>query len=433
MLEWRGWARRRARHSDTTLDSLVRGDARAGDGDEGVGPSIAFCLQISRALLSWGMPAHRVEDSLERLADALDLDIDVFSTPTAILATLGDAEQVITRVVRVQPGGTDLERLSALHDLVGRVERHELTPGDASRRLEVILSRPPRYGRAATTFGYCLISTAAAVLLGGSLADVPVAAGLGVMVGVLDGLASKFGSMARLLPALAATIASVAGTLAATAGLPVHGSVVLLAGVIVLLPGFTLTTAMMELASAHLVSGTARLAGASVTFLQLAFGVALGRAIASLLPAVELEPWPALPELTLLAAPLISALGFGILLKARPAHALPVLAAAGIALAGSRLGGRFLGPELGAFVGALMVASAAHFYARERNRPISVMLVPGILFMVPGSVGFLSVSALLENDPVGAITTAFRMFLIAMALASGTIVASAAVPPRRAI
>ena len=78
----------------------------------------------------------------------------------------------------------------------------------------------------------------------------------------------------------------------------------------------------------------------------------------------------------------------------------------------------------------LIVASASHVFARWRDRPVNLMLVPGILFLVPGSVGFLSLSSLLESDVVHAVETAFRMALIATALAAGVLVATAAVPPR---
>ncbi|MGE3632219.1 MAG: threonine/serine exporter ThrE family protein [Sandaracinaceae bacterium] len=374
-----------------------------------------------------------MERSLDRLARALGLEVQAFATPTAILATLSDGDELITQVVRVEPGGTDLERLSALNELVGRVERHELTPGDAKRRLDVILARPPRYGATASMVAYGLVSVSAAALLGGSLVDLPVAAGLGVLVGIGEGLAARFDSLGRLLPALGAALASFLGTAVAAAGVPVQPSVLLLAAVVVLLPGFTLTTAMLELASAHLVSGMARLAAAAITFLQLAFGIALGRALAQLLGEVDQASAPSLPEWTLLVAPVVSALGFGVLLKARPSPALPVLASGFLALLGSRVGGQLLGAELGAFVGAFLVAAAAHLYARRSGQPVTLMLVPGILFMVPGSVGFLSLSSLIEQDVQNAVITAFRMCLIAMALAAGLLAASAAIPSRRAL
>ena len=59
------------------------------------------------------------------------------------------------------------------------------------------------------------------------------------------------------------------------------------------MPGLTLTAAMTELATRHLASGTARLSGAFITFLAIAFGVALGNRIGGAafgLPPVATRP-----------------------------------------------------------------------------------------------------------------------------------------------
>lgn len=431
--------RRRKRERGGTLDSLVRGEALLEAGADGLDPSLAFSLKLARALIACGMPAQRVEESLQRLADALGFDIEAFCTPTAIFVTLAaaDAEgpqDVRTRVVRVEPGATDLERLSALHDLVGRVERREITPGDGARRVEAILARRPRWGALATAIGFGLMSTSAAILLGGAGLDVPLAGALGLLVGGLDATAQRVPTLGRLLPSLAAFTVSFLSSMLAWHGVPVRPSVLLLASIIVLLPGLTVTTATVELATAHLVSGTARLMGGLVTFLQLGFGVALGRKVAEILPSIPAPPpAEALPEWAMLVAAFCSALGFTVLLRAKPRDGGWVAFAVVLALAGSQLGGRLIGPELGAFVGSVMVGSASHVFARWQDRPVNVMLVPGTLFLVPGSIGFLSVSSLLENDVVHAIGTAFRMALVATALAAGLLVATAAVPPRKAL
>ncbi len=89
--------------------------------------------------------------------------------------------------------------------------------------------------------------------------------------------------------------------------------------------------------------------------------------------------------------------------------------------------------ELGAFVAALGVATAANALARVRDRPAALVLVPGILFLVPGSVGFLGVRSMLDDDVTTGVETFFRMFLVAMAIAAGVLVATAAIPPRRSI
>lgn len=420
--------------ADQSFDTLVRAAPRPREPGEGFEESVELVLSLARALLRFGLGAHRVEEALERLAASLSLKVDAFCTATALIVTLRGGEQTRTQVVRVVPGGTDLERLSALHDLVGRVERKELTPGDAEQRVVAILERPGRYGALATIGAYALVSAASAIVLGGGGLDIPVSGVLGGLVGALEAASGRVPTLGRLLPAIAAVSVSFLGSAIAATGTEVRPSVLLLAAIIVLLPGLTVTTAIIELATAHLVAGTGRLMGGVVTFLQLGFGVALGQRLASLLPHLpRVRVAPDLPSWVALVAPLAAALGLLVLLRGKPADRWWVLFAVALATAGSRLGGWLLGAELGAFVAALVVAGSANALARWRDRPAALVLVPGILFLVPGSVGFLGIRSMLEDDVTTGIETFFRMFLVAMAIAAGVLVATAAVPPRRAL
>jgi uncharacterized membrane protein YjjB (DUF3815 family) len=57
--------------------------------------------------------------------------------------------------------------------------------------------------------------------------------------------------------------------------------------------------------------------------------------------------------------------------------------------------------------------------------------VPGILLLVPGSVGFRSLTSLLERQAVAGIETAFSMILTAMALVAGLLIAGVIAPEPR--
>ncbi|MCB9594106.1 MAG: threonine/serine exporter family protein [Sandaracinaceae bacterium] len=418
---------------ETTLDRLVREDAEDPSGEEGLAASTRLVVDLGRALLSLGLPAQRLEEALERLAEALGCQVDAFSTPTALMLTVSDGAARRTRVVRVEPGETDLERLSALHDLVGRVERHELTPADASRRVRGILARKDRYPAALTVACYGGASAGASVLLGGGLTDLGPALGLGVLVGLLVRVARAAPNFGRIVPVLAATAITVLARAIGATGVPVHESILVLASIIVLLPGFTLTIATMELATANVVSGTSRLVGGFATLIQLGFGVALGHRLAELLPHVATADAPAAPEGLLWVGYGVATLSFTVLLKAAPRDLLSILVAAAVAVFGANLGREWLGPELGALVGATLLGVVSHLHARMRDRPVLLLMTPGILMLVPGSVGFLSVSSMLDAEVVVALQTAFRMILIATSLAAGVLVATVAVPPRRAL
>ncbi|MBX3270983.1 MAG: threonine/serine exporter family protein [Sandaracinaceae bacterium] len=425
--------RMRSARADSTLDDLVRGaadgDPRASELEE----AFTLLLEVGRALLCLGLPAQRLEEALERLAKALGFELDGYSTPTALIVSIGEGSRWLTRVVRAEPGETDLERLGALQGIVGRVERRELSAADATRRVVRIVARPPRYGPWVILLAYALASTATATLLGGALPDLAVAAGLGVLVGALRSGASRVPSAGRIAPTFAALLASF---LAKASGqwLPVQESVLVLSAIIVLLPGYTLTVATMELATANLVAGTSRLVGGLATLVQLGFGAALGHQLARVLPTVaHADPPTPTPQAWAFGAYGAAALAFALLLRAAPRDLPAILASAITAVLGARLGREWLGPELGALVGATFVALVSHLYARRFDRPALLLLTPGILLLVPGSVGFLSVSSMLEADVGAAMQLAFRMILIATSLAAGVLVATVAVPPRRAL
>jgi uncharacterized membrane protein YjjB (DUF3815 family) len=108
-----------------------------------------------------------------------------------------------------------------------------------------------------------------------------------------------------------------------------------------------------------------------------------------------------------------------------------VVTAGALGFAGGRLGAATLGPELGAFAGAFAVALAGAVYERWRHRPAAVVLVPGILLLVPGSVGFRSLLSLMDRKAVAGIETAFSMVMTAVALAAGLLVAAVVAPARR--
>lgn len=418
--------------AESTLDALVREAASEDPQIVQLGESFGFLLRLGRALLRFGLPAQRLEEALTRLAESLGLHADCFSTPTALIVTLSDGYRRRTRVVRVEPGETDLERLNALHGLVGRVERRELSPLDASRRLDRILARPERYSNAVLVICYGLASAAASVLLGGRLHDIGPAAALGLFVGLLTRASPHAPNFARILPAIAAAACTFASAAFGTA-LPIQEPILVLSAVIVLLPGFTLTVATMELATANVVSGTSRLIGALATLVQLGFGVALGHQLAEALPLVEVGRATPSPEWLVWVAYALAALAFTVLLRAAPRDLPAILLAAIVSVVGARLGKLWLGPELGALIGAIVIGVWSHVWARHFDKPTLLLLTPGILMLVPGSVGFLSVASMVEADITGALQTGFRMLLIATSLAAGVLIATVAVPPRRAL
>ena len=76
------------------------------------------------------------------------------------------------------------------------------------------------------------------------------------------------------------------------------------------------------------------------------------------------------------------------------------------------------------------VCAFANGMARITDKPAQLYQIPGMMVLVPGTFGFLSMSELARGENTGA-TKAVEVLLVAGGLVIGVIGANAVVPPRK--
>lgn len=412
----------------TTL-GIARPIDRAGD------ERVAFAMRLAKALHRYGTPTHRLEEAMAQILVRLGLDGIFFSIPTGIFAGFGPAEEQRTAIIRADLGQVHLEKLALLDVLVRGVVSGEISVSEADARLSEIERMPARYSPALRVVCFGLASAAAARTLGGGWREVLTAAIIGLITGVLTLSAGRSEQARRVVETVAAIIAGALVVVVARVVFPTSTLIPTIAGLITLIPGLMLTTAVTELATRNLVSGTARLTGAVLLFLELVIGAALGGEIGRLLPETSeiRRTASTMPDWTLYPALLIAPATFAILFRTAPRDIILVIIAGLVGFGGARFGSALVGPALGTFIGALVVGLVANIIARVLKRPATLPLVPGIVFLFPGSFGFGSFTKFLENDVLSGIGIAFELVLAAVALVTGLLLANAMLPPRKAL
>jgi uncharacterized membrane protein YjjP (DUF1212 family) len=338
---------------------------------------------------------------------------------------------------RVEPTEFRLGRLVQVNDLAHGVAEGDIDVFEGLRALDRLQCSNEPLGKRALVGSYAATSAAVVPFFSGNGWDLLLSGLLGGGVGALLILTGRKPALGRLGDASAALMAGGLASLLATV-LPIGAHRVTLAALIVLVPGLTLTLALAELAERHLVSGSARLAGASTTFLQLGIGAALGWRLGDAVGAVlegrlggrlaalisGLPPLP-LPDCALWVGLLVAPCSIAILFQARKADMGVIALSCWAGYLGAKAGGLLIGPELGVFFGALAVGLLGKAQESLRNVPSTVSIVPGILLLVPGSIGFGSLQALLADQTTEGIDAAFSMFLVAASLVAGLLVAHA--------
>lgn len=406
---------------------------------------IAFLLELARRLHQYGTSAPRLEMAVAAAAQRLGLGADVWSSPTALIISFSDLAQgdegvaQVTQVMRLAPGDVNLERLCEADDIADRAIAGELDLREGFHQLRALGLPDTRRQKIGTVVSYGLSAASiSALFLHSSWADLIVAFVTGMIIGCMTVLAASRPRLAVASDALCALVATSLAIIVSAFVVPLAIKSVVLSSLIVLVPGMSLTTAVREISSQHLVSGMARMGGALATLLKLTFGTLAATQLCNAF-GVQARDFslPPLPHWLDFPALLVAAIAFAILFRAAWRDWPVVIAAVVLGYLATRWGGELSGSmpsaPFGVFVGGLLLSAFANVYARYAQRPGAVVREPGILLLVPGSVGFRSVSFLLERDNAPGVDAGVLLLTLLVALVGGLMFGDLLVSPRRSL
>ena len=352
-------------------------------------------------------------------------------TPTALVISLAeDSGEERTVVRRVDSGPVNVDKLIRFDQLLGQVDRLEMSIGVATEELRRIEEAETLYRSPVYVLACAIACAAVAVFFSGSVWDVAAAGLVGALIAVIELLHAHWRLELGLLEPLARVAAALSSLLMAGYLIPIDDRLVTLAGLIILLPGLRLTVALTELAVGHLSAGVARLSGAMVSLATLFVGVTLVWRMAGPIRPLLDVPQPLAPFwrwIALAIAPIAFAIVFRAGLRQWPIIA--VVSVLGVLV--SWMTGPVFGIEVASFLGALTVGCCSNLYARIRDIPALVSLTPGMLILVPGSFGYRSLSALSQRQTLEGVQYGYEMMLIAASLVGGLLVSGAVIPPKR--
>ncbi len=393
---------------------------------------IGFMLRLVKALHTYGVPTYELERLMAKVANQLDYGVQIIAVPTSITMTFMQQEDnPQTYVIRSNSGEVNVEKLRRTMDVANAVIHKEMDAEEGAQELLEITKAKPVHNKYWMVFCFSLVSASIARIFNGGWHEVVTAATIGFVVGLLINNSPRIQSVSSLMPALCAFLASLI-SFTFNKWLGLHSTYIpIVAGIIVLVPGLMLTIAMAELATQNLVSGTSRLLGAGMIFIQMTFGVAIGSQLANyLFPAMPLAGFSSLPDWTLWIALLTTSWSLTILFQTRWKEFPWILITTFAAFYISRWGVTTMGPATGAFLGALSIGLFANLAYLIKKVPTAAIMMPGFIVLVPGSVGFKSLTAILDHDIIGGIETAFNMIIIGISLVTGLLISSIATLPK---
>ncbi|MGH8041103.1 MAG: threonine/serine ThrE exporter family protein [Rudaea sp.] len=399
-----------------------------------------FVVELARRLHQYGAAAPRREGAIDSVSARLGLNCNSLSTPTALILSFSDrargedALAELTQVIRLSPGDVNLRRLCAVDEIADRVISGNLDIAEGARQLRAIHRRRNTRNRVYTAVSYGIAAAAVAAILHTAWTDIVVAGSIGVLIGAIAMASEGRPRLAASFEAISALLATLIATAVGAWLLPLGVKSVVLASLIVLLPGLTLTTAVRELSTQHLASGVARLAGAMMSLLKLAFGTLAAAQIATALHWVPLAVVPApVPGWAEWVALGFGCLSFAVLFQSARRDYPLVMSAAALGYVIAYYGSSAFSPDFGVFLAGLTIGALGNLYARVARRPGALVREPGIILLVPGSVGFRTLSLMFERDLYQGLDMAFTLTAILVALVAGLLFGDLLIAPRKSL
>src|SRR5579872_3158841 len=393
-------------------------------------PKAIFVTQLARELHRAGVASDQLERTIGAISAVLGLQIEIFALPTNITIAIGPryAQQIV--MLRLNPGRVNLRKLALLNDVFDDLQSGRIDLPDAIAQLRSIDAHCPPPPALLTVGALACVAVGVAVLLGGGIHELIVAALIGAATGILSFFTTRNAVMDRLFEVFAAFVATLIVAAYTHYIHPANLYVSIVAGVVVLLPGYSLTLALHELANQDLIAGTARLGRVLAILLSLGCGAFLGLAVAgtAFTHTAEVRPHP-IPAGYWAAAMVLLSAGLSVDLDARLRDFAWVFLSCLVALGTTYALRNASAHQVAPFIAALVCGLVANGGARFLRVPQPVLLVPAIHVLVPGALSYQSVLWIVSaHNYEDAATLAANAVIAAILIVAGLLLSQLIVP-----
>jgi uncharacterized membrane protein YjjP (DUF1212 family) len=369
------------------------------------------------ALLNSADSAATATQTLQEVAAAYDVDLQAMVMPTGILLRSSRSE---VDLVTVPNRDLRLDQIAQVNDLVALLKSGRISPTAGLERLDRVLRTEPRFGPGVALVGQMILAVGFGLLLNPDLWGLPFYAALGLFVGVLRLLAGRWGTLSVALPVIAAFLVTVLAVKVVAPFVDDDPIRLVVPALVTFFPGATLTIATIELAGAQIVSGASRLVWGMSQLLLLAFGVFAGLNLAGYPEqsgAAQAGAWAPWVGVALVGV------GYMLFASAPPGALIFLWVALYGSYAAQTVGAVLLQPALSGLLGGLLIVPLTHLLGKfPHSPPEAVLLLPAFWLLLPGALGFRSVSSLAMGVPGGAqdlVVTGISVFAVAVGVLVG--------------
>ena len=392
-----------------------------------------FILKVGLAAHKYGSTSTRLEYFLSSLSKRMGYQGVFKSTPAEIMFGLRETSDSPQRVevMATPPPNIDLDKLARLGELLNEIKEGHLSISDADARIAALDQIPPPWGKFASLLGYVFTGFGLAPLLGAGWTDTFVATVFSILVYGMVLLSARMGAITTSwMPLSTALITGFLANLIKYWVPDLNLVLVILSAVAIILPGYSISLGAGELVAQHVLSGVSNLMSGLITLVKQIAGAIIGIGIASLLvTTAATEPESPVNQMWLLLLFPLLLVGLGLAFQVSRRDLPWSVLLSGIAFLGVLGGTSLMDSNLGNLLGTIIAVVLANLWSRRTGRPTSILLIPAIVMLVSGTIGFRGLAAMAEGELLLGVQQFLQMFIVAITILAGILIGFTIVRP----
>ena len=241
--------------------------------------------ELGYELMLSGAEIYRAEDSVGRLLRAYGSRTgEVFAIPNCLIVSLIGAEDTpLTRIRRIPPHGTDVDRLERCNDLCRRLCRETPDYPAAMELLEQLRRGCRGYTPAMALAGYFLGAFGFCLFFQGGPLDGVFSGLCCLAIGLCLHIMSRMGANSFFKTISASAVSSFLALLLGRLGPGLNTDAITIGALMALVPGVCFTSAMRDIMAGDMVTGLSKAAEGILIGVAIVIGTGAAMGLAGVL------------------------------------------------------------------------------------------------------------------------------------------------------